>query len=96
MSDFSENSFTKEVREYLCTAFGVEYIGKFLYTEPTEENDNYSLQWLENNQDRPYVMAYNCDTEEEFFLYVCGQIKEKRFWLKQVFILKRTDENGKT
>lgn len=101
MRNFSENSFTDSVRQFLAEKFGVCYTGRFYYYTPEDTyNDDmpstYTLEWLENNIDRPLVMMGDFNTEAEFLTYVEKQITEQRFWLKQVFILKRTDAEGRT
>jgi endonuclease/exonuclease/phosphatase family metal-dependent hydrolase len=101
MKNYSENSFTDSVREFLRCKYGVEYTGRFYYYTPDEEYQDglpatYTLEWLENNQDRPLVMMGDFNSEADFLTFVEDQITERRFWLKKVFILKRTDAEGRT
>lgn len=101
MRSFTENSFTDSVRKYLLDKHQVCYSGRFYYITPDDTYDDgmipiaYSLQWLENNIDRPYVMIGDFATEAEFLNYVCSEIDKQRFWLKKVFILQRTDAEGR-
>lgn len=94
MSD-SSISFTQAVKDYLLQKHGYVYTSKFIYTSPDDENTAYSLQWLENNQDRPYVVMGDFQTEDDFLNYVKKDIDTSRFFLKQTFILKRTDKEGR-
>lgn len=101
MKNFSENSFTDSVREFLRCTYEVEYTGHFYYYTPDDEYKDgepavYTLEWLENNQDRPFVMMGDFNSEDNFLTYVKSEITKQRFWLKKVFILKRTDAEGRT
>lgn len=98
MPNFSDNTFTQAVKQYLVDTHGMCYNGKFIYINPEEDEEAtaYSLQWLENNQDRPYVVMGDFVNEDAFLNYVKKDIDSGRFFLKQVFILKRTDKEGRT
>lgn len=102
MRNFSEGTFTDSVRNYLLNTHGVEYTGRFYYLQPTDfyddgnQSNTYSLQWLENNIERPHVMMGDFNSEADFLAFVQKEIDSTRFWLKQVFTLKRTDEAGRT
>lgn len=96
MPDFSENSFTQAVKDYLLEKHDVCYTGKFILITPNENQRGYSLQWLQNNQDRPYVVMGDFLDDDDFLEYVKKDIDSSRFFLKRVFILKRTDEKGRT
>lgn len=97
MPDFSVNNFTQAVKQYLEDKYQYCYNGNFIYLVPDgEEVTAYSLQWLENNQDRPYVVMGDFANEDAFLTYVKKDIDSGRFFLKQVFILKRTDKEGRT
>jgi len=97
MPNFSDNTFTDAVKQYLCEKHGFVYSGEFILKTPEDEYSTcYSLQWLENNQDRPYVVMGDFATEDDFLEYVFKDIDSGRFFLKQVFILKQTDREGRT
>lgn len=94
---FSNNEFTTRVRNYLLERYGVVYDAQFVYTAGTDFNPNqYSLAWLENNQDKPMIMVGDFEDEDSFFNYVCKEIDTRRFFLKKVFVLVRTDSKGRT
>jgi hypothetical protein len=97
MPNFSDNTFTDAVKAYLCNKHGFVYSGRFILRTPEDDESTcYSLQWLENNQDRPYVVMGDFENSDDFLQYVYDDIDSGRFFLKQVFTLKRTDKEGRT
>lgn len=95
--DSTNNAFTQAVVQYLLDKHEYRYTGEFILRVPDgEEVFAYSLQWLENNRDRPYVVMGDFNTDDDFLTYVKKDIDSGRFFLKQVFILKRTDREGRT
>lgn len=85
-------SLTDRIEKYLCERHEVKYTGKFQYTV---DDTSYSLLWNLNNQDKPMVIAGDFESEEDFYNYVCKEIDTRKFFLRQYFILKHTDKDGR-
>lgn len=76
-------TFEQRIIDYLCTNLQLKYNSRLKYIN---EDTKYVLEWMMNDQDHPYVMMGDFESEDQFFDYVVKEIHRSRFYLKQHFV----------
>ena len=82
-------SLEDKVREFLLKEHDLIYNSKLTYKQ---SDTTHILEWELNDQNHPYVMMGDFETEDDFFQYVCKTINATRFFLRKYCVAKMRDK----
>lgn len=75
-----QQTFEQRVIDYLCTELELGYNSRLKYRN---EDTQYFLEWILNDQDHPFVMMGDFESEDDFFNYVVKEINRSRLYIKK-------------
>lgn len=82
-------SLINRVKNYLVEKHEIAYCKRLEYNN---ENGYFELKWELNDLSHPLIMMGDFLSEEDFFLYICKEIDNKRIFLTKYFILRMEEE----
>jgi len=78
-------SLEDKVRAFLCETYELDYNSTMKYIV---RDTTHILEWTLNDQDHPYVMMGDFESEDSFFEYIKKEIKRSRIFLRGYSIAK--------
>ena len=81
----AELTLEQRIIDYLCTNLEIKYNSRMKYRN---EGTQYFLEWILNDQDHPFVMMGDFESEEQFYQYVIKEIHRTRLYIKKHYVAK--------